>query len=379
MERGPVLWLLLLLTFVTVMCRGQDLNPGQTFVDGQRLTAAELSALVSQATLTPQAITSKPNEASVAGADYFLVYNNAANALYKVSAQVLLLANPALITGQVEKVPLTNDFVFGYDSTGLGLVKMQMVNLWSNGIANFVPVQTTNLNLGALLHILNNGTNCQAALSNLFAIFPYTQPFTNLAVRAAPTNWDNLILAGSQDNTNFTMYRINLAQLFTNLPSVTSPTNGDRVLVWTSGTNGVNPNGTNPAVVSVPLQDIGPRTLVFSNLPCTGGYILNTNIVFPSPPQVRVALVVTNTSFGWGYSNNDEIDGSRTGFNIANTGYLTWGSNATNTWVAGMISSINHVFELPPRFGTNGNTAPISVDCTNFSVKAYVTYYPPSP
>lgn len=366
------------LALAAVICRGQDISPGATFTDGQRLTAAELSQLVSQATLQPQAITGKPNETSVASGDYFLVYNAAANALYKVSGQVLLTGNTALVTSQPEKAPITNDFVFGYDSTGQTLVKMQLINLWSNGIADFPVVPTTNLSLGAFFHVLQGTTNGQTAISNLFAIFPYTQPFTNLPVRSAPTNWDNLVLAGSQDNTNFTMYRISLAQLFTNLPTETVPTNGDRVLVWTSNTNALDPFGTNPFVASVPVQDIGPRTLVFSNLPDVGGYLINTNLIFPAPPQVRVVLVVTNTSFGWGYQTNDELDASRpTG--VANTGWFTWGSSATNTWAAAMISSANHVFTIPPRFGTNSNTAGISADATNFNCKVYVTYFPIGP
>lgn len=380
------LWLLLALAFIAVICKGQDISPGQTFVDGQRLTAAELSQLVSQATLQPQAITGKPNQTSVAAGDYFLVYNAAANALYKVSGQALLTGNTSLITGQAEKVPVTNDFVLGYDSTGLTLVKMQLANLWSNGIANLTVVPTTNLSLGAFFHILNGPTNGQTAISNLFAIFPYTQPFTNLPVRSAPTNWDNLLLAGSQDNTNFTMYRISLAQLFTNLPAVTAVTNGDRVLVWSTGTNSLDANGTNPFVASVPVQALGPRTLVVNNLPCTNQAVLQTNLAllngaaYAVPPFVRAVLVVTNVAgfnnpqLGW--TNGDELDASWV-YTVAHptNRIFTFGSTPTNVWLNGNFVYGSGIF-IPYKVGSTSAQPFVNEPANAFSLKVYIVAFP---
>ncbi len=380
-ERSPVIWLLLLLALLTtLLCHGQDISPGITFSDGQRLTAAELEQLVSQAQIQGGFITDKPNDTTLSPADDFILFNAAANALYKISGQTLLYGNTTIITTQLEKgQPLTNDYILGYDSTGQQLVKIQLVNLWSNQIASLPTVFASNLNLGGTFQINVNGTNATTAISNLFLIFPYTTPFTNLPVRTVPTNNDELFLSTSPDGTNYGTGQIKIGQLFTNPPALATPTNNDRVLVWSTGTNLWDSSGTNPFLASVPIQDIGPRTIVFTNLPTATNYLLNTNITYPSTPMVHVTLVVTNSSVTaiTGHLVGDEIDATRVNNHQQTEPYLTWGASASNVWVSGNNDSSGTI-AIWPRAG-GPVTGSQFVNLTNFNVRVYVTYFPIGP
>ncbi|MDE2099797.1 MAG: hypothetical protein KGL39_21270 [Patescibacteria group bacterium] len=70
-------------TLAALSCLGQsEINPGQTFQDGQLLTAAELQNLVGNATILPAFFTDKPGATFLHNNDEFLLYSLGAAAYY---------------------------------------------------------------------------------------------------------------------------------------------------------------------------------------------------------------------------------------------------------------------------------------------------------
>lgn len=392
------LWILLFAALGVTLAYGADIQRGITFTDGQRLTASQLHTLVDNATITTGFIVNKPGATSLESGALFVIYSPASQQLEKVSAATALYNNTALITGLGEKgAPAANDFLLIYDATGTVLAKTMVGNFWSNNIASLPSVLSSNLNLEAELPILNNGTNGVATLTNLFLLFPYTALFTNLPVRTSPTNFDNVLLCASDDNTNFFMRRVSLAGLITNLPNAltltnTADTNGlpysTNLTIFafqtTYTTNGI----TNTAVVKFDLLSLQQfftnyfvttptRPLSFKSAELM---VTNTLITIdiphglPGTPDSFRAVLLCKTNEA-NYKVGDEIV-LDTGVKDSSDGkYGTYGRNSTNLFL---------VFKVDGRIQVPDKTTGVQANLTgnsgawvpNWRLKFYATYFP---
>jgi len=176
------------------------------------------------------------------------------------------------------------------------------------------------------------------------------------------------------NNTNLLTY------LFTNAPTVTNPTNGDRVLMWSTGTNSIDPTGTTPFIASVPVQDLYPKTIIFANLPSIvgSGYILNTNLIYQNlTPVMRVVLVETNT-LGAPFDLNDEVPADH--FIVTNSTRIaySWGCASNTAWVSCTFAGGGNNLDLNVADKSTQFTSALCSH-TNFNLKVYLTYFPISP
>jgi hypothetical protein len=396
---SPTLWILLLASmFAVLRAHGSDIQRGITFQDGQRLTASQLHALIDNASITTGFILNKPTATSLESGAYFVIYSPAGQELEKVSASTVLFNNTDIITTQGEKLlPAGNDFLLLYDATGTVLAKVQVANLYSNSVGTLPPIVSTNASLTGTFVPVINGTNGIMSVSNLFLLFPYTAIFTNLPVRAHPTNFDNLLLAASDDGTNFSNQRISLAAFFTNMaaatqPVTTVPTNGTTVstnLVFVCYQENVTNGGaTNGVVVKFTLAQLqrfltnslvttsrAPTSFTSAEIPITNQVMyLDFPHGLPGTPQVSRCVLVCKTAEA-SYLAGDEIVFD-TGVKDSSDGkYGTYGQSTTNMFFNFKIDGRVQVPDkasgvLTTLAGAHNATV------TNWKLKFYATYFP---
>lgn len=213
------------------------------------------------------------------------------------------------------------------------------------------------------------------------------------ALKAAPVVGDSLLLYDSVGNSLaqttvgdllFVNGTNQFSYIATNAPTVTAVTNGDRVLVWSTGTNASDPTGANPFVASVPVQDLYPKTFIVTNIGTSVGpstYVMNTNRIYQNlVPWARVVLVRTNNvSDSSGLLIGDEIPIELV-YNANTNHAYSWGSTFTNVWVSqNYISSTMTQDLLTHQRQGNAMNNVIATSHTNFSMKVYITYFPISP
>jgi hypothetical protein len=397
-----VLWLLVaaaMLAMLLSSAHASDIQRGVTFQDGQRLTASQLHALIDDASITTGFIVNKPTATSLESGAYLILYSPAGQSLEKIPASTFLYGNTDFITTQAEKTsPAANDFVLIYDTAGTVLAKAQIGNLYSNSVGTLPPITYTNATLTGTFVPVINGTNGIMSVSNLFLLFPYSAIFTNLPVRSHPTNFDNLLLAASDDGTNFSNQRISLAGLFTSLnpgmqPTNAVPTNGTVVSTnfyllayQQTVTNG---GATNAVVCRIDLTQLRtyfsnvfvpniskPVTFTSAEIPIT-----NTIMYLDFPhglagtPQISRCVLLCKTAEA-DYVAGDEIVFDTGVKDSADGKYGTYGGNTTNLF---FNFKVDGRIQVPDKV-TGGLTTLAGLHgaaVTNWKLKFYATYYPP--
>lgn len=111
--------------------KAQDISPGYTFTDGQRLTAAQLESLVNQAAIQPAFYTDKIIQTNLNPTDILLVYNPSSGTYHQLTGQTAVFGNTAFITGQPEYPTNTlapYDYLLIYDPTNGILAKVSVTN-----------------------------------------------------------------------------------------------------------------------------------------------------------------------------------------------------------------------------------------------------------
>lgn len=193
------------LLLLTIPVRASDLTPGFVFTDGQRLTAAQLGLLVSQATINPSFYTAKTLNLVLNTTDTILVYDSGSSTYKRITANNFLLNNTNWFTSQlVEKTsPVTNDMFLIYDATGLTLAKTSLSDIqtsptllqwWSTNWQNVFYLGQTNATYptNIILTLTNPpaatdyvwvasstlNTNVGSTYSNFQTGFQYLMPLT---------------------------------------------------------------------------------------------------------------------------------------------------------------------------------------------------------
>lgn len=228
------------------IARAGDITPGASFVDGQRLTAAQLAQLVNQAVINPSFYTTKVSQTNLTPTDILLVYSAASGTFHQLSGNAAVFQNNALVANQVPynaSQITTNVFFLGYDSTNFVLFKASLTNMatafspfivpgllnFSNTLSAYVPAQpapyylTNNFQLvgfdtNGILHSFSFSNLVCAANSQIFTNqlpFNFAQIFQPWTVYG--TNTFGFTNAwGSQTNFPIT----NLFMTGTNLPTL---------------------------------------------------------------------------------------------------------------------------------------------------------------
>lgn len=346
--------LALLLWLAGFSAKANDVQAGLSFTDGQTVNAAQLMNLVNLATINSQFISSKPIDPAALGSDNFVIYSPTLGGLYRIPLSTAFISNTNLIATQTEKTaPVAADLLLLLDSATGMYAKVSAGNLVLNNTNvsfSTLPIATTNLDPQVKIPILNFGTNGNTTASNLFS---------------------------SQ-----------LALDFTNLPSITAPTNTDALLIWSTRTNATNPGGTNPFLATIAPQNVGPYTIVTSNISSlnavSGGGgsapMYNTTLSGVTfPPLVKLVLVFTNfgetTLNANGYqANGIEIDSSR----VLNTNGLP--AFAVHQFPPNQVSvegvyatNIASELQVPFLISTNKGPGYFFTSHTNFNLKLYIT------
>ncbi|HTA30714.1 MAG TPA: hypothetical protein VK731_09510 [Candidatus Cybelea sp.] len=166
-----------------------DITPGITLTDGQRLTAAQLAQLVSQAIINASFYTSKVSQTNLTPTDILLVYSAASGTFHQLSGNAAVFQNNALVNNQVPYAAgqiTTNSFFLGYDSTNFVLFKASLTNLatalspWivpgllnlSNTLSAYPAAQPNPYYITNAVQLIvfdTNGVPYSLSLSNLFA------------------------------------------------------------------------------------------------------------------------------------------------------------------------------------------------------------------
>jgi hypothetical protein len=360
-----------------------DLQRGITFTDGQVLTASDLHQLIDSATIVPGFLSGKPVATSLAGGDLLLLYSG--GTLYQISGNSLLYANSALITGRSEKgVPIAADYLLLWDSVSQTLEKVSAGNLAlsSTNLYNLADLWPSNASLGTFLPALNTSTNNRLSVSNLFALFTYSQLFTNLAAYTAPTNLDELLIYDSKNGLN---KQTTLIGLITNLPTVATYTNTADVLFGVSyanpavpkvvkiggtafiagleGNGAIGVGGGSGVLADISYLPIGTNFQVA----LTTGNVIVTNfaIALPTGPTFRqyhvwATLVCTNAELG--YSVGDEVDSALFQDGSQNNAFAV-GLNASTFYATCSSATLKVI--------NKGSTTRSSITDGNWNLKIY--------
>ena len=236
----------LIFTALTLGLFAQELSPGYTFTDGQRLTAAQLGQLVSLATVQTAFYTDKSYQGAPANGDLFLVYSASSGTFHKLTAASLLYTNYAIISSQVQYATAIKaaTFLF-YDPTNMVFGQISLSNLSqvvSSGIqfSNVVLYNTNGLQLPIYnttltatnnpLYVVvfdTNGVPSALTLSNVFSAYQayiytnwtvpwvYKQIFTPWSFYGTNANFTNAW------GTQIPFAITNLAMTGTNLNTLT--------------------------------------------------------------------------------------------------------------------------------------------------------------
>lgn len=351
---SPALFLLVIAAIFAVIFKAHssDIQRGMTFVDGQRITAAQLHSLVDNATIVPGFLLNKSSATSLGTGDSILLYSASAGAFYKITAQTFLYGNTALITGEPEKIiPSTNDYLLIYDSTGAVLSKVSAGNLALNNtnlIAGQPLLAITNADLNMRFLVVNRGTNAQITLTNLFQLFTWIPPFTNLPVHTAPTNLDQVLLSTTADGTNYTNKRISLIALVTNLAPMTNTFAAGAAMTYTDQLEIVSfYNPTNPVLQHATVEQLGgtimsryglaTTNLIFKTWQSPEYLVTNAAITLSNYSAVDARIynrwvLVCKTNEG-GFTVGDEIDAG----NLIDSGgagsHPSYGSGASGLYI----------------------------------------------
>jgi hypothetical protein len=360
-----------------------DISRGQSFSDGQRITASQLQNLVDNATIVPGFYTTKPVNSSLAGADIVLIYSPSLAAYRQITANSFLYQNPVIITGQTEKSTVaTNDYLLLYDAAA-GVLKKLAVGTLDVGGTNVIVGQPTiysNLNANAVIWVVNNGTNGSTTISNALLGFNYmaastVSPFALLAEHAAPTNADQLLIWSSVNSSN---RFVTLSGLQTNGVVVTNIGSGDLFQFYSFGTA---TNGATNAEAVIDFNSLSnlvvnhaesklPKTFVSAEYPIPSvdnGGVTNIAHGLAGVPQSVRWVIVAKTNSVNGLTAGDEVDVNAVFDSGGSAPAWVYGGNATNVFIG---------FSKAASMQNKTNSSFAAVDTLRCKIKSYAVYYP---
>lgn len=324
--------LIVIILATLIRLEAQDVSPGITFTDGQRLTAAQLGQLVSLATINTTFYTTKVSQGAPVSGDTFLVYSASSGTFHKLTAQSLLYGNTGIIANQTPYSTMSDysTFLF-YDPTNLWLGQITKSNLarvissgvtvsnlvlWTTNGSN-VPVypiafsaDSTNNQLNILVFDTNGVPNYITASNFLAQVYDYQ--FTN---RYENYVYRQMFLPWTLYNTNTTDFT-NAWGTKTNFP-ITS----------LYMTNAYNPTNTTPQILptdTIPFYSGGQQTNTTVTVDAIYSYMTNLNalpnynnarVIFNGNPLTRVIAntvdttleVISNTGTATGLGNGAAI------------------------------------------------------------------------
>ena len=147
-----------------------QIQKGDTFVDGQQVTASRLNQFLDSATVLPNIITDQTNIATneVASNDTMLVYDNSATALREATASDLLNSNIPITASSVTTSSITTSSITG--GAGINLVitpastyKVDVAGAFEAESANVIG----NATIGGTLLVTGNVTANGTTKANL--------------------------------------------------------------------------------------------------------------------------------------------------------------------------------------------------------------------
>lgn len=354
--------LLSILVGLSCVCglQAQDINPGISFTDGQRLTAAQLGQLVSQATIFPAFYTRQvAASTNLQSGDVFLVVNNG---LFRKMTGASVFGNTLFFTSQatVTNIPAYATLLY-YNPTNNTLDQISIANLGfafpsnivvsnlvfaTNGVQLLTPYtntlnifNTTNQNqfitwdTNGIPYSLS-GTNLARALvapygTNLLQPYFYTNSFVPWAIY--PTN------AASNAWGFFTSFAITNLFMTNNSGVVISNTqtllNTDSFPVSSAGQS-TNTTATLQALYQFLTNQTAllGKGFVSTNfaLPAVTGLVTNVpHGLGVQPRLVRWVLVNTTAEGGWATNSEMSIESIVSADNSVNAG-ITFGSDTVN-------------------------------------------------
>lgn len=207
-------------------CHGQQLVAGQNFVDGQRLTAAQLMALVNLAVIQPLFYSGQVSQTNMQPGDTVLVLSGASGTFHKVTGSGLLFQNYQLISGQsgITSLPGYDQFIV-YDPSNNVFHATTASVIASNSVAAFgftnlaqvtLPISTfDSSNQWFFTGYQSNGVLSSLSLSNLSRL---------LTLSIFPSNFYDTVLVRSNLTTSLTTntYSTNAYVVTVVSPQVTS-------------------------------------------------------------------------------------------------------------------------------------------------------------
>lgn len=367
-NRLVLVWLWMAIGALLInLARGADIQRGTTFTDGQTLSASDLHTLVDNATIVTAFLTGKSSASSAVGGDLLLLYSG--GVFYKITANALLYQNTVLITGQTEKTgPETGDFLLLYDATALALKKVSAGNLSSNSIALQPFIGHTNLSLAnTILPVLNNSTNGRTSLSNLFALYPYITPFTNLSAHTAPTNTDRLLIWDSVAGANKT---VSLGSVITQAVTFVTLSN-NAVVPVVNYTGGLLIYGQ--TTVSNLGRFVAQRFTSSSGALVPSTSTTNTHgfVYGQTWPQAVTCVAQCNAADN-GYAVGDYVDCHSVQWDNNGTNTVVFGWSSTNIWTRCPATNQAGFPRLP-----NKSTGTIStLDTSKWQLTVNAVYFP---
>lgn len=372
--------LAILLATVAVVC-GQEINGGKTFINGELVTAAKLNLMLSGATINATFYTDK-SSATIDGADSILFYDVTAAGLRRTTFGAAVLNNTALVTGQPLTTPALDDTIFGYDTSGVSLAQFQistllaLQSLSNTNLSNTVAIASDPLRIIFPVYLggdfsgsigLSGGTNYNVSLSNLFSLFPYTKPFTNLpSFTGQPTNTDRFWYWDSVAGLN---KQVSPAALITNAPAPVSFSNS--MVFMAVDTNSGNIYRLTMGQLTNFVQFIFPsltnNRVAFTTsqypLPASGLVASTNHGLGHTPNFVSWVLVCTNTDLG--FTNGDEV--AVDGYNNNSAGVVfSAGANATNVFL--------YYSGNGPKIASKVDGSENAITASRWNIRGYAAY-----
>ena len=385
---------MLVLVLAGAAARGQELNPGTTFVDGQRITAAELMALVSGATVQTAFYTDKLTQTNIAPTDVLLVYSASSATFHKVSGAAAIFGNVALIANQVpySSAFSTNSYAYlGYDAQNNTLFQIAGTNLFATASPY---LNTALLNFSNVLAAYSPSLPAPFYPTNQlqFIVFdtngvPHSLAFSNVITALAPSFGTNLNLPFQYQQTwaPWTVYGTNYG--FTN--SWGWQTNFPITSYYLTNTVQTNPTPTFSATDTIPINPSEQGTNTTVTIGALYAYFTNQNVTtvpakvsFNGNPSYYLLFPAsTNSNFIYFNTNAPFTVGGVYGVSfITNTTtlpfstmqqnlmfYINMESYSTNQWKQASVFTTysNAVF----------NTAPLAVNA-GISTNSILVYMP---
>lgn len=315
---------MLLILTLAGFCHAGDMLRGFNFVDGQKVTAAQLNGLVDNGSVLSSFYTSKSSKTNLDATDLVLVYDVSQGVYRKISGSAFLLNNTSWISSLSEGTSLENsDFVPFLDVSAGVLKKAAITNLWQFGNQ---PVATPN-QLFTLLE-WNSGTGNYYQLPGLTL-------YTNLA-----TNWGNYFVLTNLPQSTSLVQASNAFWTFNAVTGTNEYVLLSQITTNILGTNGIVCATTNGSVQATNGFGVGftNNTIYLSNFVSTNFSVPSSSQVWTNahslgcvPQMVRAVLVCTNANLS--YPVGAEIDLSGIIQNSSGNPVANISADSTNTYI----------------------------------------------